>query len=256
MCLKAYSAGSLEAVGLIITELEEARQHLASTTVGIDFLIGLLEYLAAEAKTKGVLSDQNEVLLKACCGFGSKETDTCLKFNQISKRESRKWVTDDSEQPAKTNGENPSERDTEILRLAIRLQKGANEYAKKKEAQTSDDEPIGKRRPEQSPTDKQAKAQEDEPVLGKAECCAALAAVISHVAANLRTRRIKFELIEAAEGRRATSLASSDPSSSDRFSRAETAVERRMYRALAALAAMRARGISNLLPEPKLKNSK
>jgi hypothetical protein len=47
------------------------------------------------------------------------------------------------------------------------------------------------------------------------------------------------------------SVAVLDPSTSDRFSRAETAVERRMYRALALLAAMRAQCPGNLLLGPK-----
>jgi hypothetical protein len=222
MYLKAFRARSLEAVGEITREFQEVRQQLTSTTLGIDFLLGLLQYLSGEAKNKGVLSDQNEIMLKACYGFGSQDTDICLKFSLINRRESQNWATKDSEQSASGDGEVSSEQ----------------------------------KRPGDNPTDKQAKMQEDEPVLSKPEYCALLASVIDNAATNLRMRRIKFELIEAAEARRASSLASSDPSSSDRFSRAETAVERRMYRALAFLTTMRAQGISNLLPEPGLKIQK
>jgi hypothetical protein len=72
---------------------------------------------------------------------------------------------------------------------------------------------------------------------------------------QLYTRRLKIrqkgiKLVEAIHAGARPALAVLDPSTSDRFSRAETAVERRMYRALALLAAMRTQGPGNLLPEP------
>jgi hypothetical protein len=54
-------------------------------------------------------------------------------------------------------------------------------------------------------------------------------------------------MIDAAAGEQRNSGGVLDARTSDRSSRAETAVERRMYRALALLAAMRAQGPGNLL---------
>jgi hypothetical protein len=68
---------------------------------------------------------------------------------------------------------------------------------------------------------------------------------------RLTARRKGIKLVEAMDAEARPALAVLDPSTSGRFSRAETAVERRMYRALALLAAMRAQGPGNLLPEPK-----
>jgi hypothetical protein len=68
---------------------------------------------------------------------------------------------------------------------------------------------------------------------------------------HLKIRREGIKLVEAMDAEARPALAVLDPSTADRFSRAETAVERRMYRALALLAAMRAQGPGNLHPEPK-----
>jgi hypothetical protein len=65
---------------------------------------------------------------------------------------------------------------------------------------------------------------------------------------DLRRRKQLLESIEAEEAKTASSMTIIDRDISDRFARAETAVERRMYRALAALVAMRTGPIANLLP--------
>ena len=71
---------------------------------------------------------------------------------------------------------------------------------------------------------------------------------------ELRVRKRALEALEAADARRAVSLAVHDPDTSERFARAETAVDRRMYRALALLIAMTMRtgGPANLVPQLKL----
>ena len=84
----AFQAGSLDAVEDISEKLESVRHRLASTSLGVNFLVGVLRSLQVTAKNKGVLSDENVCLLKACCGFGSESTDRCLKVNLINKWQS------------------------------------------------------------------------------------------------------------------------------------------------------------------------
>ena len=74
---------------------------------------------------------------------------------------------------------------------------------------------------------------------------------INVVAEGLCERKRKLEMIQAAESSSRMWLSTVDPTTSDRFSRAETAAERRMYRAFAALLTLRGKPASNLLPEPK-----
>lgn len=76
---------------------------------------------------------------------------------------------------------------------------------------------------------------------------AGLAAFISSVAEWLHDRKRKLERIEEGQIQKEIALIMLDPSPSERFSRAETARERKMYRALGGLAGVRA-----LAPSPSL----
>jgi hypothetical protein len=241
-----FNNGPLEA-SLIIGDFEKVRQELISSTLGIDFLLSQIDYLKAEAKTKAVLSQRDEFLLKVCCGYGSRETDTCIKFNSISKREARKWCTEQSTRPA-IHANTQQEAASDVWRLAVKLQRQAERYKAKVEAQTSDVDESEKERSKQP--SEEAKKQENEPSVSKAECGELLAAAISLGADKLRMRRRQLELIESAEAERARSMLLSAPSRFNHFSRAETAVDRCMYRALAALTTTRAQGTLNLLPPP------
>ena len=66
------------------------------------------------------------------------------------------------------------------------------------------------------------------------------AALINSVAESLRERKKKLKKIEEAEMQKQINLIMLDPSPNERFSRAETSRERKMYRALAAIDALRA----------------
>jgi hypothetical protein len=66
------------------------------------------------------------------------------------------------------------------------------------------------------------------------------AALINSVAESLRERKKKLKKIEEAEMQKQINLIMLDPSPSERFSRAETSRERKMYRALGAIDALRA----------------
>jgi hypothetical protein len=76
----------------------------------------------------------------------------------------------------------------------------------------------------------------------------ALDAMIKIAIDALDRRKQLLEAIEAEEAKTAASMTVIDRDISDRFARAETAVERRMYRALAALIATRTGSLVNLLP--------
>jgi hypothetical protein len=75
-----------------------------------------------------------------------------------------------------------------------------------------------------------------------------LESIINAAVGELRRRKQLLEAIEREEAKTAAPMTVVDRDISDRFARAETAVERRMYRALAALAAMRAAPVANFLP--------
>lgn len=83
---------------------------------------------------------------------------------------------------------------------------------------------------EAAKTDKALQANFREVLAGRVEACRR----------PLTWRKSELEVLEETQAVVAPWLALIDPATADRFSRAETAVERRMYRALAALAAMRA----------------
>jgi|SRR5579864_592701 len=74
---------------------------------------------------------------------------------------------------------------------------------------------------------------------------------IQVAAEQLCERKEKLEMIEAAAARSRISMAIIDPNTSERFSRAETVAERRMYRALAGLMVLWGKGPGNLLLKPK-----
>jgi hypothetical protein len=71
------------------------------------------------------------------------------------------------------------------------------------------------------------------------------AALINSVAESLTARKEKLKRIEDAETQKQIGLIMLDPSPSERFSRAETSRERKMYRALGAIAALRATATSS-----------
>ena len=204
MYSEAIKAGPLDDVEDITEKLESVRQRLASTPSGVGFLLRLLKSLQTKAKGYGVLSDEDECLLKACCGFASESTDRCLKTNRINKVESQKWP-----KKAEQSGTPPNE------------------------AAATEEDAI--------------------PTLSKEDYATVLAETISTAADELRVRGEELQIIDSADAKRAKFLATIDAGIFDRFSRAETAVERRMYRALGAVSMMQARDISTLLPDPRSK---
>lgn len=76
-------------------------------------------------------------------------------------------------------------------------------------------------------------------------------ATINELAEQLRERKQKLQMIEEAQARGRTLMAIVDANTSDRLSRAQTTYERRMYRALACLMALRGEAPGKALPVPK-----
>lgn len=77
-----------------------------------------------------------------------------------------------------------------------------------------------------------------------------MSALITSVAESLSDRKQKLKRIEDAETQKQISLIILDPSPTERFSRAETHRERKMYRALAGISAMKAMASSSPLSLP------
>jgi hypothetical protein len=65
------TAGDLNEITL---ELERVRQKLTKIKQGIEFLLNRLEAVSAAANESGGLSTENEILFKACVGFGDEIT--------------------------------------------------------------------------------------------------------------------------------------------------------------------------------------
>ena len=151
----------LSHTGETVAQVEGTRQQLASTSQGLDFLIGEMRNIEGRAILYGRLSMEDGVLMLACCGFGN---DTARSTFQFAIR---------------TSNREPCEGDTKFFSTTMK-------------------------------------------------------ALIS----SLSGRRVLVKRAEKLEAEtQSGSAAKAD--TFDRFSRAETIYERRMYRALGMLLALR-----------------
>ena len=74
----------------IVTELENVRRRLASTALGIEFLIHRVNAVKIEAESTGHISDTSVAALRACAGLTDDFAPLCSALNWISKTESTK----------------------------------------------------------------------------------------------------------------------------------------------------------------------
>jgi len=72
----------------VIAELENARSLLASTFLGLEFLIKEVNAVKKEAKSIGQISAASEVTLLACAGLSNDHTPYCRWMNWINKIQS------------------------------------------------------------------------------------------------------------------------------------------------------------------------
>ena len=158
----------------------------------------------------------------------------------------------EAEAPATGNSDVPLSDDPQILQIMLSLAKVAAERRRKEAADAAEAAKLNIVATPKAEDGEKEEAKKKEPDVledkEREELSIALQAIIDTVIGELRRRKQLLEVIEGEEAKTATSMMVIDRDISDRFARAETAVERRMYRALAALAAMRAGPGSNLLP--------
>ena len=183
----------------IIMELENARSQLASTSYGLEFLIERVNEVKGEVKSTGQMSDASLGTLRACVGIMNDRISSCIGVNLVNKARSAKAA----EAARAGQGDGGSQN------------KGV--------------EPA-KGKPEPSGGEKETQERNE------AEGKTMLLYAIKSVAWPLQFRKKLRASIEKgqSETRSAGAVVPTD-SSSDRFSRAETAYDRRFYRALAAL---------------------
>ncbi|MGH9498281.1 MAG: hypothetical protein ACRD3L_03995 [Terriglobales bacterium] len=198
----------LQDIGAITAKLEEVRQQLANTSVGGDFLIQRLEAVEVQAREKGQLSREYVALMLACCGFENEMARACAQLNFINVRECGK----NPEPPESTKSRSDKSEDSQAEQK--------REQGKK----------TGKER-----------TGEEEPNFDRNMYTQVLTGAIKDAIGWVRIRKDTFEYAEQWEAKTRSASSILPAEASDRFLRAETTIERRMYRALVTLLAMRAK---------------
>jgi hypothetical protein len=196
-----------------VTELDNARTQLASTSLGLEFLIETVNAVKSEAESMCQISDASMAALRASVGFTNDFVKYCIGVNRINKAAATK--------------------------AAARARAGQRGVT----GQTKEVEPD-KGKGEQSGGKTEAYEWDE------AGARVVLVSTIEIIARELKVRKQLFERIEKGQGetRFAAAVLPAD-STADRFSRAETAFDRRFYRALAALLTMKqAKNASKILP--------
>jgi len=197
----------------IVTELENARSQLASTPLGVEFLIEKVNAVKKEAESKGQISLASEVTLRGCAGFTNDLAPDCKAINTINKTESAKAAERAQGEQRDGTGQAKGTKPEKAKRVPSAGQREAEER-------------------------------------NEADRRFVLVTMIEDIAWPLRLRKQVLEAIENWQGkaRLAAAVLPAD-STCDRFARAETAYDRRFYRALGALLAMKqAKDASKLLP--------
>jgi hypothetical protein len=196
----------------IVTELEHTRSKLASTSLGLDFLITKVNAVKSEAQSAGQMSDASEAALRACAGLATDFAKYCRKVNLINKTESAKAA--ERAQAGQRGGTGQTN--------VVEPEKGKGDEGSKTEA--------GER--------------------NEAESRTMLVLMIETIELQLKGKKLLLAAIERGQGkaRFAAAVLPAD-STCDRFSRAETAFDRRLYRALAALLTIKqAKDPAKILP--------
>jgi len=198
-------------------ELEEIRKQLASTSVGVEFLTDTMKKIEKEAASKGEISALSEVLIFACCGFANEFARDCRLGNLINKRESQAAAAADKSKQEQTKSERPLSEEPVNEEAFARILKEQERKSKK-----------GK-----------GKFRQILQMDPKSVNTEMLVQLIRMAAGPLVTRKKFLKYLENLEDKSRSTAAILPPeTTSDRFSRAETAIERRMYRALGMLLAM------------------
>jgi len=194
----------------IPSDLQKVRQELASTALGIDFLLLLVKMIAPSPEDTGILTPRRRALLNVISGLGDEGTSAALVLDpvgEISRERAAKARAskDQIQSQRSTASEAEMKNQGEAIRLAPEL---PSEF---------------------------------------------ISTHIDIVIDQLNQRKRHLQMMQEGEWANRMATAMVDPRTSERFWRAETQAERRMYRALSALAAMRSQSPSELPPaKPKL----
>jgi hypothetical protein len=218
----------------ITAKLEEVRQRLAGTPLGVDFLIRQMEGVEFQARVKGQLSPDSVATTLACCGFGNELGQVCVQVNLIAIMTFRK-----TPQPSANKGD--SESQDELMRLVQALKSAADNARKKATPETQNsksDENAGssaeQERAQAEKTGKEATGEEG-PKLDKSMYTQVLVGAIRSAIRWLRIRKESLEYAEKSEAK-TRAVASIFPAEAfDRFLRAETTLDDRIHRALEVL---------------------
>jgi hypothetical protein len=197
----------------IVTELENARSQLASTSLGLEFLIKKVDAIKKQAESTGQMPHASEVTLRACAGLTNEFVPLIRGINWIHTKESAKAAE----------------------RAQARQPGGAGQTKAIEPDKAKGDQSGGR-----------TEAGEWDEALSRAM----LVSMIKGVAVELELRKQVLEATEKwlEETRLAAAVLPAD-NTCDRFSRAETTFDRRFYRAMGALLAIKqANGGSKILP--------
>jgi hypothetical protein len=216
----------------------------------VDFLLTEVEPVSRTLKETGTPSVADQIRLQTCCGFGSQAATFYASVNDWNRKQTN--GVSDSEATAGGNSFVPISDDPQILTIMLSFAKVAAERRRKEAAEAAEAAKLNVvATPKAEDAEKEQAEKKEQDALKdekREELSIALQAILDAAIGELRRRKQLLEVIEGEEAKTATSMTVIDEDLSERFARAETAVERRMYRALAALAAMRAVPVSSLLP--------
>jgi hypothetical protein len=176
---------------------DRVREELASTSMGMDDLIGWMAGVEEQVTADGYMSKRSEAMMRAC-GIDILTTVICKEFSSMAQEEFEQIPQDGVSEESLSANE--SQMDTN-------------------QGTTGNEKPKHRRR--------------------KSLATKTLLREIRKAIATLEDRKRTLESVEQMEARTRTAEALLPVDSVDRFSRAETAFERRMYRALGTLLALR-----------------
>jgi len=239
----------------IADQLEDMRQELLSTSVGAQFLIEQLNSVQKEAGSDGYLSPEGEILLLACCGFADKDALLVLAVSRKVRSQSARTsaaaatATESASTPdspdikeedvkawimARMLVESVKEAERQVTEAASAPPKAERGYSAAK-----DKGPRAGQKKEAKRTEAGSKGEEKSTELPKDEARQMIFSLIGAFIGQLKGRKEYLAESEKVglEAEKAEAIA--EPGRSERFVRAETAVERRLYRALAMMIALR-----------------
>ena len=95
VALQSASTGLAERTELSLS-LERTRRQLEEKSLGLKFLIRLIEPIEKKAKDRGCISEQDEMMLVTACGVEDEDAKFCVTLNLIAKTEKEKMENDAS----------------------------------------------------------------------------------------------------------------------------------------------------------------